>query len=143
MNCPRCGYVIVKAKSESSAENGTGWQRPHFRKVRHFLALNLFAGLVDNENLFKVKLGDGTTYNPDYFHPPSKCYIEVATSLPNISEQRSKWRRAMRLIKLRVFWWEGDELTDKLGTIRGRRWKPEWPRTGKNYPAEGREREGG
>lgn len=132
MKCPHCGKVITskqvasamgaitsEAKAASSADNGRNWQRPHFKKVDHFLGLKVLDGLVPNEWKFKVKLLDGSTYNPDFYHPATECYVEIATSLPNISAQRSKWRRAMKQIKLRVFWWEGKELTEKFsGLIR-------------------------
>lgn len=114
MKCPHCGKTIVRDKAKTSANNGANWQKPHMKKVEHFLSLGILDGLESNEHKFKVTLKDGTTYNPDFFHPKSYFYIEVATSKPNISEQRSKWKRAMKIINLRVFWWEGEEITDRL-----------------------------
>lgn len=128
MNCPHCGKRISpsqvasslgsttsEAKALSSADNGANWQKPHFRKVEHFLSLGLFPEIRPNEWKVKIKLRGGSTYNPDFYDPKTECYIEVATSKPNISSQRAKWREAMRKVKLRVFWWEGEELTGKLG----------------------------
>src|ERR1700676_3828562 len=85
--------------------------RPHLRKVRHFESLRLFPNMVSNEYQVKIRLLDGTTYNPDYFDPESQTYIEVATSASNISEQGYKWWRASKQSCLRVFWWTGYELT--------------------------------
>ena len=60
----------------------------------------------------KTKTGRIATYNPDYFCRKTEHYIEVATSKPNISEQGWKWAEAIkRGVKLKVFWWEGGEIT--------------------------------
>jgi hypothetical protein len=87
--------------------------KPHFRKVAHFESLGLFPTMENNEWKRKIKLR-GTTSNPDYYVPESDTYIEVVTSIGNITEQQSKWRRAMKRANVRVFWWEGEELTELI-----------------------------
>jgi hypothetical protein len=87
--------------------------RPHFVKVAHFESLALFPTMLQNEWQRKIKLR-GTTYNPDYYVAETDLYIEVVTSFENITEQRLKWRSAMRKANLRVFWWEGEELTELI-----------------------------
>jgi hypothetical protein len=58
----------------------------------------------------KIK-GKRTTYNPDFFCPATRRYIEVATSRQNISMQRAKWDEAIRLgFPLQVYWWEGQRI---------------------------------
>ena len=94
------------------ATEGAGVEsRPHFLKVAHFESLGLFPTMENNEWKRKIKLR-GSTLNPDYYVPELDLYIEVATSMSNISEQRSKWRAGMKRANVRVFWWEGQELTE-------------------------------
>lgn len=59
--------------------------------------------------------GKKTTYNPDYWCKKLNCWVEVATSKPNISEQRKKWTQAIKNgVNLKVYWWEGQEITNKF-----------------------------
>lgn len=85
-------------------------------KVRHFESI--FPHAVESVE-WRVKwplnCGGSKTYNPDYWCQSLGSFIEVVTSLPNVSEQGIKWRTAIRLgYKLRVFWWTGEEVTDWL-----------------------------
>lgn len=114
MICPHCGREIEpRSKTETSPENAVGWQKPHHRKVDHFLGLGLFDVLECSEYKVRIPLRKGT-YNPDYYHRGTDTYIEITTSMPNISEQRWKWQEAMEHAKLRVFWWQGQEITDEI-----------------------------
>lgn len=62
---------------------------------------------------------DGKTYNPDFKCNAMKCFIEVATSWDNMRHCRDKWKMAIRRgYPLRVFWWEGQEITNALWTFR-------------------------
>ncbi len=57
--------------------------------------------------------GKTTTYNPDYWCPEMKCYIECATSRSIISEQGRKWAESIRTgLKLRIYSWDGIEITE-------------------------------
>lgn len=91
--------------------------RPHIKKVNHFLKIYP-EKLESNEHKTKFDVdvdGKKSTYNPDYYCPKTGDYIEIATSKPNISEQRPKWIAAIKNdVALRVFWWEGQEITDFL-----------------------------
>jgi hypothetical protein len=104
-------------KALSSALNGKHSWKPHFTKLRHFLTLYPHP-LLSNEYKIKFSLvigGKKTTYNPDYFCPTTGFYIEVTTSKPNISEQGEKWAESIRLgHKLKVFWWEGEDITNQF-----------------------------
>jgi hypothetical protein len=110
------GSIRSEKKAASSRKNGLD-QRPHIVKTNHFISVYPHP-LVSVE--FKVKwpmqIGEKkTTYNPDFFSPEEDCYIEVSTSVPNISEQSPKWTEAISLgHKLRVFWWEGEEITNRF-----------------------------
>ena len=84
--------------------------RPHIVKLRHFVSI-FPHHLVCNEWQDAFDLGN-STYNPDYWCEDMKCYIEVTTSKPNISEQGHKWSRAISIgVPLRVYWWEGQDIT--------------------------------
>lgn len=85
------------------------------QKVAYFESLGLFPEMQSNEWKFKMPLSSGGTYNPDYFDPASQTYIEVVTSVPNVSEQQYRWAEALGKIKIRFFWWTGDEITWYIG----------------------------
>lgn len=110
------GKIKSLRKSKSSASNGLD-QRPHFIKCRHFESIYPFK-LENNEWKYKfpigkTKTGKIATYNPDYFCETTGYYIEVTTSKPNISEQGPKWEKALKGgLKLKVFWWEGEDITN-------------------------------
>ncbi len=93
--------------------------RPHFKKVRHFISIFPHR-LIENEGRDKFPIGETptgrvATYNPDYKCPALSCYIEVATSKPNISEQGWKWAKALRTgAPLRIYWWEGNDITENF-----------------------------
>jgi hypothetical protein len=74
------------------------------------------------------------TYNPDYKCPALNCFVECVTSLGNISQQRPKWKAAITDGRpLRVFWWQGEEITSNFdaGIGLARRWE----KSGKVIPA--------
>lgn len=110
------GSIKSSKKSISSKKNGSFWKRPHFKKCAHFE--KIYPYLLQN-NEWKKKFPIGitatgriATYNPDYFCPTTGFFIEVSTSKPNISEQGWKWKKVIRDgIKLKVFWWEGGDIT--------------------------------
>lgn len=114
------GAIKSEAKSKSSAANGKN-NRPHLDKIKHFESIFPHK-LINNEWGDKFELpgfikknGSPSTYNPDYHCPELDCYIEVATSKPNISEQGPRWRAAIASgVRLRVFWWEGEEITPQF-----------------------------
>lgn len=112
------GSIKSKKKSISSAKNGLD-QRPHFIKIRRFLKVYPYP-LENNEWKHKFPIGltptgNIATYNPDYFCPTTGYYIEVTTSIPNMSEQGWKWTEAMkRGLKLKIFWWEGENITKRF-----------------------------
>jgi hypothetical protein len=114
----RGGSAKSEAKTAASAKNGSE-RRPHFLKVGHFKTIFRHE-LVENEwkDKFPVGLtpkGRISTYNPDYYCPVLKAYIEVTTSKSNISEQGNRWREAIRRgLSLRIFWWEGQEITGQF-----------------------------
>jgi len=83
------------------------------RKVRYFAALNIFPNMISNEwaGLNAKKGMYSSSYNPDFYDPVSKTYIEVCTSKSNYKEQHQKWRAATKLLRLRTFWWTGYEIT--------------------------------
>jgi hypothetical protein len=93
--------------------------RPHILKCRYFESVYP-KKLVNNEwrhkfVIGKTVAGNTATYNPDYYSPEENCYIEVATSKPNISEQGWKWEKVIKSgEKLKVYWWEGNEITDSF-----------------------------
>lgn len=126
------GSIKSKRKAKSSKQNGQN-QRPHFDKVNVFLKRYPHK-LVSNEwkDKFPVGLtptGRVATYNPDYFCPTTNYFIEVTTSIPNICEQGWKWAKVIEDgVKLKVFWWEGNEITKQFNGKKGGR-----PRT---KPAE-------
>lgn len=97
--------------------NLTNKPKPHFEKVKFFLKKYPYK-LICNEYQVKFDMkinGKKTTYNPDFFCKKTNKYIEVVTSKPNISEQGIKWRKALKMGKpLKVFWWEGNEITNSL-----------------------------
>ena len=111
------GKIKSAKKARSSSANGKD-QRPHILKLAHFE--KIFPHSL-RQNEFKDKFpifGGTTTYNPDYFCDELKCYIEVTTSKPNISEQGPRWADAIRNgLKLKIFWWEGEEITQNFVNI--------------------------
>lgn len=83
-------------------------------KAAHFVSIYPYP-LTNNEWHVKFPVGDKSTCNPDYFCPRTGFYIEVATTKQNISQQDWKWRELLnRGIRLKVFWWEGEEITNKF-----------------------------
>lgn len=111
------GKLSSEKKAKASRLNGLKGGRPHLKKLKHF-EKNFPYPLVNNEWKFKFPIiinGKSNTYNPDFNCLKLGCYIEVATSKPNISEQGPKWRAAMEQgLKLRVYWWEGQEITASI-----------------------------
>ncbi len=114
------GKLKSNKKAAASRKNGAGWQKPHFKKCRHFEKVYPYE-LQNNEWKYKFPLqmktptGKEATYNPDYLCTTTGYYIEVATSKPNVVEQRERWRRAIELgLKLKVYWWEGNEITNEI-----------------------------
>lgn len=115
------GSKKSRRKAESSRTNGIDNMRPHVKKVAHFEKVYPYP-LKNNEWQYKFQLETLTpsgkrrsTYNPDYFCTTTGYYIEVATSVPNISEQGARWEEAIRLgLKLKVYWWEGNEITNQF-----------------------------
>lgn len=111
------GKSKSKTKQKASRDNGFLARRPHIVKLKKFVKLFPHE-LIQNE--FRVKFdleinGKKTTYNPDYYCPELKTYIEVTTSKPNISEQGPKWRAAIKAgFPLLVFWWEGENITNRF-----------------------------
>lgn len=88
--------------------------RPHIVKEKHFL--KIFPHRLES-NEWKVKwpirTKFGKTYNPDFWCPDLNCFIELVTS-SNVSSRR-RWIKAVRMgYPLRVFWWEGGEMTPKF-----------------------------
>ena len=104
-------------KQKASRENGKKSIQPHLEKVKFFESIFPF-DLINNEFKDKFKMiinKKETTYNPDYYCPALKSYIEVTTSKPNISEQGPKWREAIKLgHSLKIYWWEGEEITNRF-----------------------------
>lgn len=125
-NAQALGKIKTAKKAKSSRENGLLGEKPHFKKCDFFEKVYPYK-LENNEwkkkfTIGKTPTGRWATYNPDYFCPKTGYFIEVATSKPNISEQGWKWRKVLRDgLKLKVFWWEGDEITEmfveKLSTV--------------------------
>lgn len=111
------GSKKSKRKAQSSRTNGSQWERPHFKKCRHFE--KIYPHPLEN-NEWKVKFPIGrtatgrvATYNPDYYCSETGYFIEVCTSIPNKSEQGWKWTEALRRNnKLKIYWWEGEEITE-------------------------------
>lgn len=94
--------------------------RPHFLKARHF-EKHFPHKLESNEWKIKwpIRHSFGKTYNPDYWCEELKCFIELATSKPNISASRRKWAKAIKSgYPLRIMWWEGEDITDKICCFR-------------------------
>ena len=114
------GSIKTKKKAKSSRMNGINPLQPHMEKVKHFIDLYPYS-LESNEWKVKFPLGVKTkrgfesTYNPDFFCPTTGFYIEVATSLPNKSEQGWKWTKVLKDgQKLKIYWWEGNEITGEF-----------------------------
>lgn len=118
------GSIRSQRKAASSRKNGS-IQRPHIQKAAHFVK-NYPHHLVNNEWQVKfpvgmTETGRVATYNPDYYCPKTNHFIEVTTSKPNISEQGWKWRKVIQNgIKLKIFWWEGKEITEQFRKKGGR-----------------------
>jgi hypothetical protein len=110
------GRIKSLKKTISSRKNGKD-QKPHLMKTKYFVSIFPHK-LVDNNwhKKFPMKIdGKHTTYNPDYRCDELDCWIELCTSKPNMSEQGCKWAEMIRQgHKLRVFWWEGNEITDEV-----------------------------
>lgn len=88
----------------------------HYRKVRFFIS-NFKHPLESNEWKVKwpIKHSGGSTYNPDFWCEKMKCFIELATSKPNIYQSWKKWTKAVRIgYPLKIYWWEGEDITAKL-----------------------------
>ena len=112
------GSIKSPAKAITSRQNGQDSVRPHLLKVDYFVKHYPYE-LENNEwrvkfNLeVKTKTGREATYNPDFYCPKTKYYIEVATSRSNKTLQGWKWAKIISLgYKLKVYWWEGKEITD-------------------------------
>jgi len=92
------------------------WKRPGIRKAAIFVS-NFQHPLESNEwqvkwPVFGLKW---KTYNPDFYCPTLKCYIECCTSTGNYLDSWPQWRQCIvRGRPLRVFWWQGAELTKHL-----------------------------
>lgn len=86
--------------------------KPHFRKTRVFE--RQFPHKLDN-NEWDVKLPvrgcEWKTYNPDYWCDALQCFVELATSKPNISACKKQWAQAIKKYGIRIFWWRGQEIT--------------------------------
>ena len=110
------GSIKTTKKAAASRRNGLD-QRPHIIKTQHFISVYPHP-LYCTEFNAKLPMVLGTrrtTYNPDFYCPTTGYFIEVTTSLPNISEQSPKWEKAISLgYKLKVFWWEGQDITERF-----------------------------
>jgi hypothetical protein len=111
------GSVVSEKKKISSVKNAKSGKGFHFLKTEHFE--NIFPyKLINNEYLHKMNIvihGFKTTYNPDYYCPELKCYIEVATSTSNITMQGMKWKQAIKNNEpLKIYWWAGNEITNDI-----------------------------
>lgn len=112
------GSIKSKKKAKASRENGL-ILRTGLIKTKHFLKTYPYP-LEDNEWKIKFEVGKTpkgriATYNPDFYCKTTGYFIEVTTSKPNISTQRWKWSEALkRGAKLKVFWWEGEEITSSF-----------------------------
>lgn len=59
-----------------------------------------------------IKHKNGKTYNPDYWCKALDCFIELTTSYGNICAEGRKWSKAIRKgYPLRIYWWQGKEIT--------------------------------
>jgi len=105
-------------KAKSSRANGKINNRPHIVKAQAFVAGYLYQ-LKNNKDKFptgrKTPTGRVETYNPDFFCPVTGFYIEIATSLPNVSICSPKWKLMLETgMNLKVYWWEGEEITEHI-----------------------------
>ena len=110
------GSATSEAKKASSAANGRDGKNVHSEKLEHFHRCYR-QKLEKNNAPFAVMVSGKTTeYIPDYFCRSLGIYIEVATSKPNISVQKNKWKAALKMLPttLKIYWWEGEEITDKF-----------------------------
>lgn len=91
----------------------TSKKRTGISKATYFEAVFPYR-LLSNEWKAKWPV-DGckwSTYTPDYYCPALRCYVECCTSWPNYSEARPQWMFSLKKrMPLRVFWWEGQEIT--------------------------------
>lgn len=114
------GSKVTLKKIKAAIKNGQNVQ-PHFEKLKYFIKKYPYK-LENNEWRFKVQLpvktktGRIKTYNPDYYCPTTKNWIEVATSKSNISEQNKIWKMALKIVPLKIYWWDGKEITKKILT---------------------------
>lgn len=113
------GSIRSERKSNSSRINGKNNVKPNFEKVEYFKSVYPFKLLCNKWKekfpVGKTKTGRVATYNPDFFCKTTNHFIEVATSKPNISEQKLKWYTAIKNgVKLKVYWWDGSEITDQI-----------------------------
>jgi len=117
------GRMTSVKKAKASRENGKLGGRPHMDKCKYFERIYPHK-LESNEWIYKVEVGKTSTgrkatYNPDYYCPKTKTYIEVTTSKSNMVEQGWKWAEAIkRGLKLKVFWWEGKDITKKYKSLK-------------------------
>lgn len=88
----------------------------HSRKVDHFV--KAFKRPLQNNEwrvTWPIPHSEGQTYNPDFYCPSLKTFIEAVTSWPNYSCGRLKWRAAIEEgYALRVYWWTGADITDDV-----------------------------
>jgi hypothetical protein len=99
------------SKAASSARPGIAKARFFEESFRHHLTC------VEWEVRWPIRHKKGRTYNPDFWCGALNCFIEVATSLGNISSEWEKWQKAITDgYPLRVFWWMGEEITGILPT---------------------------
>lgn len=107
---PALGSAYRKALRQSPL------QRSGKTKVAQFC--RAFPHQLD-DNEWKVKWplqhANGRTYNPDFHSPALGCYIEVCTSWASYASERAKWQAAMESgYPLRVYWWQGHNITDEV-----------------------------
>jgi len=105
-------------KAKSSRANGKTENRPHVVKAQAFVTGYPYQ-LKNNKDKFptgrKTPTGRVETYNPNFFCPDTGFYIEIATSLPNVSICGPKWKLMLETgMNLKVYWWEGEEITEHI-----------------------------
>lgn len=96
-------------------------RKPHIHKVAKFvLTFPWSLRCTEHTVNFAVRYGSPLRvrlYNPDFYCEHTNMFIEVVTSLGNLSTQRAKYRAMWKqnsFVNFGVYAWTGENISDEV-----------------------------